>query len=412
MKRGPVELLAPCGSMESLAAAIQAGCHAVYFGVEQLNMRARSSACFSVSDIQNVSAIARKHGIKAYLTLNTLMYDHDIFLMRSIIDEAKRQMIDAVIACDHAVLSYARGKGLPVHISTQASISNIEAVRFYSAYADVMVLARELTLEQVRSIVRGIEKQEIKGPSGKLVRIEVFAHGALCMAVSGRCYLSLHSQFASANRGACVQNCRRSFIVTDKEDGHRYEISNEYIMSAADLCTIGFLDKLIDAGIAVLKIEGRGRNEHYVHTVTGCYREAIDAVRSGNYTQERIRKWEEKLRSVFNRGLWEGYYLGRTIGEWNDTPGSKASRKRVYIGKCIKHFEQAGVGEFRIESHSIGIGDDIIISGPTTGVIEGKVRELRTDNIGRKKAAKGTVVSIPVSRKVRPSDKLYKLVDA
>jgi putative protease len=307
-------------------------------------------------------------------------------------------------------MNYAKKTGMSIHISTQANITNIETVEFYSQFADVMVMARELTLEQVKDIVRGIKRRKIKGPSGELVRVEVFAHGALCMAVSGKCYLSLHSHFASANRGACIQNCRRSYLVTDKEDGTEFEIDNEYIMSAKDLCTIDFLDKIIDAGVSVLKIEGRGRNEDYVHTTTKCYREAIDSIHEKTFTKEKTEHWKKELATVFNRGFWEGYYLGKKTGEWNDEYGSKATTKKIYIGKGMKYFEKIGVGEFKIESQSLEIGDEILISGPTTGIIKDHVKELRVKDKKQESVKKGDIVSLPVKSKMRSSDKLYKIV--
>lgn len=407
-----IKLLAPCGSWESLMAAIQAGCNAVYFGIEQLNMRARSSINFTVEDLKKISSIAKENNIQTYITLNTILYDHDLALMRTIIDEAKKNDINAVIASDHSVMNYAKKVGMPVHISTQTNITNIESVEFYAMFADVVVLARELTLEQVGKIAMEIKRREITGPSGELVRIEIFAHGALCMAVSGKCYLSLHSDFASANRGACIQNCRRSYIVTDKESGQELEVDNEYIMSAKDLCTIGFIDKIVDAGVSVLKIEGRGRSEDYVSTVTNCYREALDSLADGTYSKEKIDSWKDRLATVYNRGFWDGYYLGQTMGEWNDVYGSKATRKKIYIGKGVKYFNNIGVAEFEMESHSLEIGDEIIISGPTTGVIQQKVEELRVDNLQRDKVKKGEMISMPLKEKIRPSDKLYKIVDA
>lgn len=406
------ELLSPCGSWESLHAAIQAGCDAVYLGIEQLNMRARSSINFSLEDLKNISAVAKENKIKTYITLNTILYDHDLSLMRDIIDEAKKNKIDAVIASDHAVMSYAKRKGMPVHISTQANITNIDSVKFYSQFADVMVLARELTLEQVEKIVKEIKRKKIKGPSSNLVRVEIFCHGALCMAVSGKCYLSLHSDFASANRGACIQNCRRNYIVTDKESGSEFEISNEYIMSAKDLCTIDFLDKIISTGVSVLKIEGRGRSEDYVHTATKCYREAIDSIAEGTYTKEKITKWKEELSTVFNRGFWDGYYLGKRMGEWNDEYGSKATKKKIYVAKGIKYFDKIGIGEFKMEGQSLNIGDEILISGPTTGVQKEIVAELRVNDKMKEQVKKGDFFSMPVKNKIRSSDKLYKVVNA
>lgn len=407
-----ITLLSPCGSYESLMAAIQAGCNAVYFGVEQLNMRARSSVNFTIDDLAEIKGVAAKNGIKAYLTLNTVMYDHDLNLMRSIVDAALKAGIDAVIASDHAVIAYAHKVGMPVHISTQANITNIETVEFYAAFADVMVLARELTLKQVSVIVREIQRRKITGPSGMLVGVEIFIHGALCMAISGKCYLSLHSHFASANRGACFQNCRRSYLVKDKDEGFEYQINNEYIMSAKDLCTIGFLDEVLDSGASVLKIEGRGRSEEYVYTATKCYREAIDAVANGTYSQTLVSQWTQKLETVFNRGFWDGYYLGRKMGEWSDAYGSKATEKKIYLGKGVKYFDKSGVGEFLIESRSVSVGDKVMISGPSTGVIFHDVSEIRIDNQTVPEAGKGSRISIPVSARIRPSDKLYKIVSS
>ena len=409
--RSKVELLSPCGSWESLMAAIQGGCDAVYFGIEQLNMRSRSSINFSLEDLEKISLVAKENKIRTYITINTILYDHDLSLMRSIIDKAKECGINAVIASDHAVMNYAKKKGVSVHISTQSNITNIETVEFYSQFADVMVMARELTLEQVKDIVREIKRRKIKGPSGELVRVEIFAHGAMCMAISGKCYLSLHSNFASANRGACIQNCRRSYIVTDKEDGTELEIDNEYIMSAKDLCTIDFIDKVIDAGVSVLKIEGRGRSEDYVYTTTKCYREAIDSIHAKTFTKEKVKNWKKELSKVFNRGFWDGYYLGKKMGEWNDEYGSKATTKKIYIGKGMKYFEKIGIGEFKIESQSLEIGDEILISGPTTGIIKDNVRELRVEDLKREKVKKGDIVSFPVKSKIRASDKLYKIVN-
>lgn len=412
MQNSKVELMAPAGSFESLMAAIKAGADSVYFGIEQLNMRARSSNNFTIDDLAKITAICKEHNIRAYLTLNTILYDHDISLMRSIIDAAKKHGVDAVIATDFSVLHYAKKVGLNVHISTQANITNIETVEFFADYADVMVMARELSLMQVGAITREIKRRNITGPSGELVQIEVFAHGALCMAVSGKCYMSLHSDFASANRGACIQNCRRSYIVTDKDQGVEFEIDNEYIMSAKDLCTIDFLDKMMDAGIKVFKIEGRGRSADYVYTVIKCYKEAIEAYFDGTYTNERIEEWKTRLSTVFNRGFWDGYYLGRKMGEWSNVYGSKATRRKVYLGKGVKYFDNIRIGEFRMESQSLDIGDEILITGPTTGIVQTTVSELRVNDRPTGRVKKGDVFSMLLEEKVRPSDKLYKLVDA
>jgi len=407
-----MELMSPVGSWESLHAAIKGGCNSVYFGVEQLNMRARSTNTFTLNDLAQIAQLTKEHQVKAYLTLNTIIYNHDISLMRNIIDQAKAAGITAIIAADQAVLNYARKINMPIHISTQANISNIESVEFFSVYADVMVLARELTLKQVAEITREIKRREITGPKGELIKIEIFGHGALCMAVSGKCYISLHTHNASANRGACIQNCRHSYVVTSKEDGSELEIDNEYIMSAKDLCTIDFLDELIDAGVSILKIEGRGRATEYVHTTTRCYREAIDAYYTANYTPENIKSWRDKLATVFNRGFWDGYYLGKKIGEWSKVYGSEATKRKIYVGKGMKYFEKAKVGEFLIETQTLQIGDQIMITGPTTGYIEATVQELRLDNVPVNKAGKGGLITIPIADKIRPSDRLYKLVDA
>ncbi|MBN8695979.1 MAG: U32 family peptidase [Bacteroidetes bacterium] len=412
MQTNKVELMAPAGSFESLMAAIKAGANSVYFGIEQLNMRARSSNNFTIDDLAKIASICKENGLKSYLTLNTIVYDHDINLMKTIVDAAKNNGIDAIIASDHAVFNYAKKTGVRVHISTQANISNIDSIEFFADYADVMVMARELSLKQVAAITREIKRRNITGPSGELVRVEIFAHGALCMAVSGKCYLSLHSNFASANRGACIQNCRRNYVVIDKEEGVEFEIDNEYIMSAKDLCTIDFLDKVIDAGVTVLKIEGRGRSADYVYTVIKCYREAIDTYYDGTYGPEKFEEWKKRLSTVFNRGFWDGYYLGRTMGEWSNEYGSKATKKKIYIGKGLKYYENAGVAEFKLESHILSLGDEILVTGPTTGIVQTFVDEIRVEDKTADKIGKGTVFTVKMEEKVRPSDKLYKLVDA
>ncbi len=362
-----------------------------------------------MADLSAIKTICNAYNVKTYLTLNTILYNHDINLMKGIVDAASENKIDAIIASDHAVFNYAKKVGIPLHISTQANITNIDTVEFYATYADVMVLSRELTLDQVFEITEEIKKRNVRGPSGECVRVEVFAHGALCMAVSGKCYMSLHTDFASANRGACVQNCRRSYIVTDKESGNEFEIQNEYIMSAKDLCTIGFLDKITEAGVSVVKIEGRARGEEYVHTVTKCYREAIDSISDNTYSKNKIEDWTKELSTVFNRGFWDGYYLGRKMGEWNDEYGSKATIKKIYIGKGLKYFEKIGIGEFKIESQSLEVGDQVMISGPTTGIIQTEIKEMRINDIKTKIAKRGETISIPVHEKIRASDKLYKM---
>jgi len=412
MQKTRVELMAPAGSFESLIAAIQGGADSIYFGIEQLNMRARSSNNFTINDLEKISKTCKEKGIKSYLTLNTIIYDHDVTLMKSIVDAVKQKEINAIIASDHAVFNYAKKASVKVHVSTQANISNIEAIEFFSDYADVMVMARELSLKQVGSITREINRRKIIGPSGNLIGIEIFAHGALCMAVSGKCYMSLHSNFASANRGACVQNCRRSYVVIDKEEGVEFEIDNEYIMSAKDLCTIDFLDKLIETGVSVLKIEGRGRSADYVYTVTQCYREAIDAYYSGTYTTDKINDWKTRLSTVFNRGFWDGYYLGRTMGEWSNEYGSKATKRKVYIGRGLKYFDEARVGEFKLDAQTLSVGDEVLITGPTTGVVQIAISQLRVNDKLAEKVKKGEVFTIPINERVRPSDKLYKLIDA
>lgn len=405
------EILAPVGSHEALSAALKAGCDAVYFGVEQLNMRARSSTNFSTEDLADIVTKCNAHNVRSYLTINTVLYDHDIALMHRIVDKARLCGVTAIIAADHAVMAYARKAGVPVHVSTQANITNIDTVEFYAAFADTMVLSRELSLRQVESIVKAIARRDIRGPSDKLIKIEIFAHGALCMAVSGKCYLSLHSHNASANRGACIQNCRKPYIVTDKEEGVELEIDNEYIMSAKDLCTIGFLDKVVASGVAILKIEGRGRAADYVYTTTACYREAVEAIAEGNYNSDRIEQWNARLATVFNRGFWDGYYLGRRMGEWNDSHGSKATRRKVLVGRGVNYFSNIGVAEFVLDSNALALGDKLLITGPTTGVVMTDVTELRVDGQNVDAVAKGSRFSLPVPETVRSSDKLFKLLD-
>lgn len=405
-----IELMSPAGSFESLMAAIKAGCNSVYFGVEQLNMRARSSVNFTLEDLKKIAQIGKENQVKTYLTLNTILYDHDINLMKSIVDAAKTNGISAIIASDHAVMNYAKKIGMEIHISTQANVSNIDTVEFYANFADVIVLARELSLMQVADISREIKRRNITGPKGNLIELEIFAHGALCMAVSGKCYLSLHSHYASANRGACIQNCRRSYVVTDKEEGIEFEVDNEMIMSAKDLCTIDFIDQIIDAGVRVLKLEGRGRATDYVYTVTKCYNEAINSHLNGSFSKEKTEAWKKELATVYNRGFWDGYYLGKKMGEWSNENGSKATKKKIYVAKAVKYFEKIGVGEFVCESHSLHIGDEVIITGPTTGYIQSKIEDIRVNQISVAKSQKGDSFSIKINEKIRPSDKLYKLV--
>jgi putative protease len=359
-----IELMSPVGSFESLMAAIQGGANSVYFGAGHLNMRSRSSVNFSPADFKQITTICRQHNIKSYLTLNTVIYNHEIEEVKKFLQEAKKAEISAIIASDFAVIKHATEIGLEVHISTQANISNIEAVRFFAQFADVLVLARELSLDQMAEIAKQIKDENIKGPSGNLIKLEVFAHGALCMSISGKCYLSLHTQNYSANRGACLQPCRRAYTVRDKDEGYELDIENEYIMSPKDLCTINFLDKILDAGIQVLKIEGRGRAPEYVKTVTECYREAIDAYMTGTYSIDKIEKWMEKLSSVYNRGFWGGYYMGKKIGEWTERYGSQATKKKIYAGKITNYFSNLKVAELKIEAEDINVGDNIMIIGP------------------------------------------------
>ncbi|ATS01031.1 U32 family peptidase [Porphyromonas gingivalis] len=402
------EIMAPVGSYESLMAAIKAGADSVYFGIEGLNMRARSANNFTTEDLYKIAEICRNKGVKSYLTVNTVIYDEDIALMRSVIDAAQKAQISAIIASDVAAMTYANEIGVEVHLSTQLNISNAEALRFYSRFADVVVLARELNMDQVRTIHETIVRDNICGPKGHPVRIEMFAHGALCMAVSGKCYLSLHEHNSSANRGACAQICRRGYTVKDKDSGLELDIENQYIMSPKDLKTIHFINKMMDAGVRVFKIEGRARGPEYVYTVCRCYKEAIEAYCNGTYDEESIGRWDEQLATVFNRGFWDGYYLGQRLGEWTHRYGSGATRQKIYVGKGIKYFSRLGVAEFEIESGELHIGDEIVITGPTTGVIIQKVEEIRYELQTVEKATKGQRISIPVKEKVRPSDKLYR----
>jgi len=401
--------MAPVGSRESLAAAIQAGADSIYFGIENLNMRARSANTFTIDDLKEIARTCDEHGMKSYLTVNTIIYDNDLALMRTIIDAAKEAGISAVIAADVAVMTYARSIGQEIHLSTQLNISNVEALRFYARFADVVVLARELNLDQVAEIYRAIREENICGPSGEQIRIEMFCHGALCMAVSGKCYLSLHQMNNSANRGACMQVCRRSYIVTDKESNEELEIDNQYIMSPKDLKTIHFMNKMMDAGVRVFKIEGRARGPEYVRTVVECYKEAIKAYVEGSFTDEKIADWNERLATVFNRGFWDGYYLGQRLGEWTKNYGSAATQRKIYVGKGIKYFNNIGVAEFLVEAAEVNVGDKLLITGPTTGAVFMTLDEARVDLKPVDTVHKGEHFSMKME-KMRPNDKLYKLV--
>ena len=403
------EIMAPVGSRESLAAAIQAGADSIYFGIENLNMRARSASTFSIDDLKEIARTCNEHGMKSYLTVNTIIYDQDIPLMRTIVNAAHEAGISAIIAADVAVMTYARSIGQEVHLSTQLNISNTEALRFYAQFADVVVLARELNLEQVAEIHRAIVEEHICGPSGQPVRIEMFCHGALCMAVSGKCYLSLHQMNHSANRGACMQVCRRSYLVRDKETDAELEIDNQYIMSPKDLKTIHFLNKMMDAGVRVFKIEGRARGPEYVRTVVECYKEAIRAYLDGTFTDEKIEDWNRRLATVFNRGFWDGYYLGQRLGEWTHHYGSDATERKIYVGKGVKYFSNLGVAEFLVEAAELNVGDKLLVTGPTTGALFLTADEMRVDLRPVPTVHKGEHFSIKCD-KIRPSDKLYKLV--
>lgn len=404
------EIMAPVGSRESLSAALKAGAGSVYFGIGKLNMRSHSANHFTIDDLKEIAQICHEHDVKSYLTVNTVIYGEDIDTMHEIIDAAVEAKISAIIACDIAVMLYCRQKGMEVHLSTQLNISNIEALKFYAQFADVVVLARELNLDQVAEIHRQIEEQHVCGPSGELVRIEMFCHGALCMAISGKCYMSLDNAGRSANRGECMQICRRSYIVTDRETGDELEIDNKYIMSPKDLKTIRFIDKMMKVGVSVFKIEGRARSAEYVYTVVNCYKEAIASVEDGTFTDEKKDKWDKQLSTVFNRGFWNGYYLGQKLGEWNKNYGSNATEKKEYIAKGVRYFSNIGVAEFKMEAGTLKKGDKLLITGPTTGVIYLTADEIRFDLKPVDEAVKGQSISIPVPEKIRPSDKLYKLV--
>lgn len=404
------EIMAPVGSRESLAAAIQAGAGSIYFGIGQLNMRSHSANHFTIEDLKEIAETCNERGIKTYLTVNTVIYGEDINAMREIIDAAKAANITAVIVSDVAVMVYCRQVGMEVHLSTQLNISNIEALKFYAQFADVAVLARELNMEQVAEIYRQIEEQDIRGPRGELVRIEMFCHGAFCMAISGKCYMSLHDSNRSANRGQCTQICRRSYTVTDNETGNQLEIDNKYIMSPKDLKTIRFIDKMMKAGVRVFKIEGRARGPEYVYEVVTCYKEAIQSVLDGTYTEEKKDKWDERLSIVFNRGFWDGYYQGQRLGEWTKNYGNKATEKKVLVGKVMKYFSKLGVAEIAVEASEIEKDQNMLITGPTTGIMKFDASEIRYDLKPVEKAEKGWRVSVPVPDKVRPNDKVYKLL--
>ena len=410
MDRKDFEIMAPAGSYESLVAAIQGGADSVYFGAEQLNMRAGSSNNFSLDDLRKIAGICKENGLKSYLTVNVVVYDQEIPQMQKMIDAAEESGVSAIIASDLSAIKYAFSRGMEVHLSTQLNISNTEALKFYSQWADVVVLARELSLDQVKYIYGNIRDQDIRGPGGEQVKIEMFVHGALCMAISGKCYLSLHENNTSANRGNCYQTCRKAYIVTEKESGHQLEIDNEFIMSPKDLCTIGFIDKMIYSGVRVFKIEGRARSAEYVRIVSSCYNEAVRSVCNGSYSEERIAAWRDRLSTVFNRGFWDGYYLGQKLGEWNTRYGSNAAKRKVYLGKVTNYFRKLNVAELKLENGDLARGDTILIMGPTTGVIEHTVEEIRVDLKETGKALKGEFCSIRISDIIRRSDKIYKWV--
>ena len=412
MQLSDFEIMAPAGSYESLTAAIQGGADSIYFGIEGLNMRAKSSNNFTIDDLHEIAKICRENGLKSYLTVNTVIYDNDMTLLHRIIDAAKEANLSAIIASDVSAMMYARTVGVEVHLSTQLNISNVEALRFYAQFANVAVLARELNMDQVKQIYDTIQQDNIVGPSGELIRIEMFSHGALCMAVSGKCFLSLHEQNVSANRGACTQICRRSYTVKDKDSDIELDIDNQYIMSPKDLRTIHFMDRMIESGVRVFKIEGRARGAEYVRTVTECYKDAIISYLDGSYGQEKVDNWTDRLSTVFNRGFWDGYYLGQKLGEWTGNYGNAATKRKVQIGKGIKYFPNAGVAEFLMESLTLKVGDEILITGPTTGAITSLVEEIRVDQKPVSETVKGEYFSIKIADKIRPSDKLFKWVNA
>ena len=412
MNYNDIEIMAPVGSYEALAAAIQAGAGSVYFGIGKLNMRSKSTKNFTLDDLHAISETCHEHGVKSYVTVNTVVFDEEMDEMHSLLDAIKANRISAIIASDQSVIQYARKIGVEVHMSTQCNITNIEAVKYYSQFADVMVTARELNINQVKHITEEIERQHITGPSGELVRIEVFCHGALCMAVSGKCYLSLDNFGTSANRGACVQPCRRGYEVTDRDKEITLAIENEYIMSPKDLCTLPFLDRVLAAGVKVLKIEGRGRSPEYTKVTVGVYREAVDAINSGTFSDEKVEKWTERLRSVYNRDFWDGYYLGRKMGEWTKKYGSQATKTKLFIGTITNFFAKINVAEIRMETHELNVGDEIMIIGPTTGVYEDTVKEIRVDLLPVNQTVKGELCSIPAHDIVRRGDKVYKIIEA
>lgn len=408
--RKDYEIMAPVGSYDSLAAAIQGGADSIYFGIEGLNMRAKSSNNFTVEDLKNIVKICKENGLKSYLTVNTIIYDNDIELMKKIVDAAKDAELSAIIASDVAVMMYARSIDVEVHLSTQLNITNTESLKFYGQFADVVVLARELDLDQVASIYNDIVEQQIKGPNGELIRIEMFSHGALCMAVSGKCYLSLHEKDLSANRGACNQICRRGYIVKEKETDIELEIDNQYIMSPKDLKTIHFMNKMLDAGVRVFKIEGRARGPEYVRTVVECYREGIESYCADTFTEEKIADWDKRLATVFNRGFWDGYYLGQRLGEWSSNYGSGATKRKVYVGKGITFYSKLGVAEFQLEAQSLKKGDEILVTGPTTGAIYHTLDEIQMQHESVEEINKGERFAIKFPEKIRPGDKLFKII--
>jgi len=405
-----IELMAPAGNFESLQAALDNGADSVYFGVEQLNMRARASINFTLEDLPEIAKRCSEKNVRTYLTLNTIIYDHDLTIVKTLITKAKEANISAIIVMDQAVIAMARQADMEVHISTQINITNIETLKFYAMFADTIVLSRELSLRQVKKITDQIEKDQIKGPSGRLVEIEIFGHGALCMAVSGKCYMSLHNYNSSANRGACKQDCRKKYTVIDQESGIEMEIDNEYIMSPKDLCTIDFLDQVADAGIKVLKIEGRGRAPEYVARVIKSYRDAIDSLANGTYNKEKVIGWMQELEKVYNRGFWNGYYLGQRLGEWSKGSGSHATQKKVYVGRGVHFFPKANIGEFKLEAFDLKVGDTILITGPTTGAKEMEIKEMYVNDVKGEKAQRGDSITVPLEFRIRPSDKLYKIV--